>query len=68
MHGVTRPVTLDVQFFGIITSPMTKKQVAGFRITGSVNRSDFGIAPQYLPDFIGNTIYITADVEFSPQD
>nr|WP_255347967.1 YceI family protein [Prevotella sp. S7 MS 2] len=25
MHGVTRPVTLDVQFFGIITSPMTKK-------------------------------------------
>jgi polyisoprenoid-binding protein YceI len=43
LHGVTKPVTLDTQFYGVGPNPMTKKENIGFVATGTIKRSDFGM-------------------------
>lgn len=43
VKGVTKPVTLDAELVGAGTNPMSKKAAFGFRATGHVNRSDFGL-------------------------
>lgn len=42
MHGITKPITLTVQSDGIGTG-MNGKRVVGFTITGTINRTDFGL-------------------------
>lgn len=63
MHGVTKPVTLDV----VVNSgvhPVTKKTVAGFKITGVVRRSDFGISAATPSSMISNEVQIVANAQF----
>lgn len=45
LNGVTRPVTLDAAFYGAGTAPamMGGKENVGFRATGTIRRSDFGL-------------------------
>lgn len=42
IHGVTKPVTLDATLSDAVTNPWNK-QVRAARLSGTVNRSDFGI-------------------------
>lgn len=42
MHGVTKPIVLDVSWFGTVTDPWGNKK-AGFSGSTTVNRKDFGI-------------------------
>lgn len=42
MHGVTKEVSLDAVFGGVITHPSFGTR-AGLRITGTLNRYDFGL-------------------------
>ena len=63
MHGVTRPVTLDATA-KTIQHPVTKKTVAGFRVSGTINRSDFGISPATPADMLSNEVIIRANVQF----
>lgn len=44
LNGVTKPVTLDVDFHGAGTNPFNKKQTVGFQADATIKRSDFGIA------------------------
>ncbi len=44
INGVTKPVSLDVEFFGAETNPMDNTVRAGFSATGSIARSDFGVS------------------------
>jgi polyisoprenoid-binding protein YceI len=43
VKGVTKPVTLDVRFFGAGANPMSKAPTVGFSATGTLKRSDFGL-------------------------
>jgi polyisoprenoid-binding protein YceI len=43
MHGVTKPVTLEIDSFKCMQSPMTKKEVCGANATATINRADFGV-------------------------
>lgn len=43
MNGVTRPVSLDVEFHGVETLPADGSTHAGFSATATVNRDEFGI-------------------------
>jgi polyisoprenoid-binding protein YceI len=43
LHGVTKPVTLDVKFNGAGTNLLDKKYTAGFEVSGEIKRSDFGM-------------------------
>jgi polyisoprenoid-binding protein YceI len=63
MHGVTKPVELEaVANTGI--SPMSKKTIAGFKVTGKVKRADFGIAPSMGGAMIGEEVEIVVNAEF----
>jgi len=42
LHGVEKPVTLDVEYAGEAKSPQGKT-LAGFSAKGTINRKDFGI-------------------------
>jgi polyisoprenoid-binding protein YceI len=43
LNGVTRPVTLDVEFSGVGTLPADGTTHAGFSATTTVHRDDFGV-------------------------
>jgi polyisoprenoid-binding protein YceI len=62
MHGITKPVVLDA-ICKMGTNPMNKKEVAGFKITGKVNRSDFSIGASRPNAMIGDEVSIVANAE-----
>lgn len=64
MHGVTKPVTLKaVAKTGV--NPMSKKAIAGFKITGTLKRSDFGIGGSIPGAIVSDEVQINASAEFS---
>lgn len=63
MHGVTKPVELDVTFNGTTTHPYSKKLVAGFKITGKIKRSDFGVGSGTPNTVVGDEVTIVANAE-----
>ncbi|MCI4589032.1 YceI family protein [Sphingobium sp. BYY-5] len=54
IKGVTKPVTLDAEFYGAGANPMNKKENIGFVATGTIKRSDFGLGA-YVP-VVGDTV------------
>lgn len=63
MHGVTKPVTLNVTLNGPVENPRSKKQMIGLKAIGTVKRSDFGIST--MPEAaLSNEIEIRANGEF----
>jgi polyisoprenoid-binding protein YceI len=65
LHGVTKPVVLDVTFNGTTTNPMSKKTIAGFNIAGKIKRSDFGIAPSMPAAMLADEVALQASTEFA---
>jgi len=63
MHGVTKPVTLSA-LARMGTNPMSKKTVAGFKITGKLNRLDYGIGASMPEAVVSNEVLIDANAEF----
>ncbi len=49
VHGVTKPVTLDVSLNKVGPHPMMKVQTVGFDATTTIKRSDFGVGA-YVPN------------------
>jgi polyisoprenoid-binding protein YceI len=65
LHGITKAITLDATYNGQVVHPMSKKNVAGFKLTGKINRKDFKVGEQ-LPDMVASDIVtINATAEFS---
>jgi polyisoprenoid-binding protein YceI len=64
LHGVTKPVTMDLWYRGTITNPMSKKDDAGFKLTGVIKRTDFNFAPQAGSTMLSDEITINANGEF----
>ncbi|HEY1032064.1 MAG TPA: YceI family protein [Flavipsychrobacter sp.] len=64
LHGVTKPVVLDVTHRGTVTHPMNKKQVAGFKVTGKIKRTDFKISESTPNAMLSDEIELNANVEF----
>lgn len=65
MHGVTKPVVLDVILNGVVQNPMNKKSVAGFKIKGAVKRSDFDIATSTPNAIVSDEVTIDSNVELN---
>ncbi|HMH21690.1 MAG TPA: YceI family protein [Puia sp.] len=64
-HGVTKPVVLDVVFNGTTVNPQSKKTVAGFKVTGTIKRSDFGIAAAMPSAMLSDEVALNANAEFT---
>ena len=62
LHGVTKPVTLDVTFNGAGTNPLDKKYTVGFEASGAIKRSDFGVN-SYIP-LIGDDVRLIISAGF----
>lgn len=48
MHGVTKPVTLQATFIAAAVNPLSKAYTLGFKATGVIKRTDFGVS-KYAP-------------------
>jgi polyisoprenoid-binding protein YceI len=48
LHGVTRPITLDVTVVKVGTNPRSNLPTVGFEATTTLKRSDFGLG-KYVP-------------------
>jgi polyisoprenoid-binding protein YceI len=65
MHGITKPVTLDLWYRGTIINPMSKGNDAGFQLTGVISRSAFNIGGKYPNAMLSDEVTIKADGEFA---
>jgi polyisoprenoid-binding protein YceI len=61
IHGVTRPVVLDVTVNKIGDHPMAKVPAAGFDASLTIKRSDFGVGA-YVP-MVSDEVRLTITVE-----
>ncbi len=66
MHGLEKPVTLDVQIHGVGSDPWGNVR-AGFTATTKINRRDFGIVYNQVLDkgrlMLGEEVFITLELE-----
>jgi len=63
LHGVTRPIVLNVTFNGHGESPIENSQRLGFSASGMLKRSDYGMK-MYVP-LVGDEVEFRIAVEFS---
>lgn len=61
LHGVTRPLTLDVNAINCAVHPLKKTWACGFDASAALKRSDFGITA-YLPA-VGDEVSIRIEAE-----
>jgi len=66
IKGISKKVSLDVEFGGLMTDPWGNEK-AGFSLTGKINRKDWGLnwnaALETGGVLVGEEIRITADIE-----
>jgi polyisoprenoid-binding protein YceI len=63
MHGITKTVELDA-VCRLGTNPVSKQMVAGFKLTGMIKRSDFGIGTSMGSNMVSDEVLIVANAEF----
>lgn len=70
MRDVTKPITLDVAFRGIVKDPWGNTK-AGFKVKGVVNRFDYNLKWNNLMEtggaVVGKEVEITVDLELNKQ-
>lgn len=65
IHGQTKPVEMELWYRGTTTNQ--KSTTAGFQLTGTLKRSDFGVGPKFPAAMISDEVKIKADGEFIKQ-
>ena len=63
LHGMTKPVILQVMGPTGPVSGMDKKPHAGFSAVATVSRTDFGIATKYPSSVVGDDVKLTIDLD-----
>jgi polyisoprenoid-binding protein YceI len=63
MKGVTKSYTLDLTLLGTTIDQRSKKQKVGFKATGTINRTDFGVG-NMAALVVSNEIELRASGEF----
>ena len=70
IKGISKPVTLDVEFGGLMTDPWGNKK-AGFTLTGKINRKDWGLnwnaALEAGGVLVGEEIKLNCDIQLARQ-
>lgn len=66
LHGVTKSVTVTMEYRGTTENPgMKGVPVAGFQITGKIKRSDFSVGNGFPAPMLSDEVVIKADGEFA---
>jgi polyisoprenoid-binding protein YceI len=66
LHGITRPVTMNLWYRGTQENPMSKVPTSGFQLTGMIKRSDFNFGSKFPSPMLSDEVSIKADGEFVP--
>jgi polyisoprenoid-binding protein YceI len=61
MHGVTKPVTLNVKFNKAGANPLSKLQTIGFSATAVITRSEFGL--DYAVPGVADAVNLVIEAE-----
>lgn len=64
LHGVTKPVTLDVTFGGATADPFLDADDIGFQATTTIKRTDFGITGMVWEGIVGDEVKLTIEAMF----
>jgi polyisoprenoid-binding protein YceI len=62
MHGVSKPLVLDASFGGAGANPLSKAYTVGFKATGRLKRTDFGVS-KYAP-LVSDDVTLTIAAAF----
>ncbi len=65
MHGITKPVTMNLKYRGVTQNPMSKATTAGFQLDGIIKRSDFNVGAGFPAPMVSDEVRIKADGEFT---
>lgn len=70
MHGVTKTIELDVKYGGTVKDPWGNTK-AGFKITGTINRYDFGLKYNSTLEagglMLGEEVELVCNIELAKQ-
>lgn len=66
IHGITKPVTMNLEYRGATQNPTTKATTVGFQPEGVIKRSDFNVGSVFLHQspMLSDEVRIKADGEF----
>jgi len=64
IRDVTKPVTLDVTFNGGELNQMGGGYALGFRATGTIKRSDFGLTQMIWSRFVADDVHLIIEAMF----
>jgi|SRR6218665_324651 len=71
LKGITKPATLNVEFGGVEKS-LYGQTVAGFEVTGKINRQDYGLTWSAVTEaggvVVGDEVKLAANLELIKQD
>jgi len=62
IKGVTKPITVNVEFGGIVTDPYNQTK-AGFSVTGKISRKEFGLTWDAVTE--AGSIVVSDEIKFS---
>jgi len=68
LRGVTRKVTLAATFSGGAPDPLNDGYALGFKATGKIKRSEFGITGMRWEPMVGDDVTLIIDAMFDQQD
>jgi polyisoprenoid-binding protein YceI len=63
MHGITKTIVLDA-LCRMGMNPKSNQPIAGFKITGTIKRSDYAIGTSMADNMISNEVIVIANAEF----
>lgn len=64
IHGVTKSVTMDLEYRGSVVNPMSNQETIGFQVSGEIKRSDFNVGGTFPELVISDVVRIKFDGEF----
>jgi polyisoprenoid-binding protein YceI len=63
LHGVTKPVVLEVEGPSASVTDRQNKVHCGFSASASIHRTDFGVAPKIPAAMLGDEVKLTIEID-----
>lgn len=68
IHGITKKVTLDLNYKGTAKNPMANnEELAGIQVSGTIKRSDFNLGSKFPAPMLSDEVVIKVDGEYKKE-
>ena len=62
LHGITKPVVFILIYNGTTINEFNKKTVSGFKVTGTIKRTDFNLGAEFPAPMLADEAQLDADL------